>query len=353
MRMVLGVGLLGTLLGSYLALAGPTALPDRDDDESLPDPPAAMAAESTMSPRNAAEVPGRRSSRDLAALAKAAEGSYSEGAVFSRGVGDPIMYRGPFVLKKTPVLAEHKFPQDFGVPIHAVRRLRYYPFLAFSIYADAGDELKLLATNFVFNSLPIPSRDFLQVPEGGGLGYIEVPESPTVVTKFLVIRLADNTLKVTRLDAGGAGEYSVYCISGRAWAKYAHRYVQTDEPIKPLILPEELEHPVEGPHLYRLLAGYENASYTGYWTLPERDRVRGWGEIWMPRDLRVVDYHGKGSQTLRPIDVGAADITFEQGLTFARGGYGGWLRDYRWRLFYPQTEEELTPTVRRRAAGSE
>lgn len=325
-----------TLVASMPLLAqesDPT--PQEEDDE-----PDYMAAIDAAAPRRH-RVHQAPPTRPLADMAAAATDTYRPGPVLSRGPGDPIMYRGPFVLRRTPILAEHKHPWHYGISLRVIRTLRYYPFLAFDVYIDHGDRLRLIATNFVYNSVEVPEgTDFIVVDELGGLGYVEVPHVDGNTDKFMVLRLADNTLKVTRIDEDGVGVYAAYTISGRVWAKYAQRWVPTEEPVRMKILPEEWEHPLEGPHLRRLLRGHTDEDFYGYWTLPERERLRrGWGDIWMPRHLRVVDASGEGTETALPIDVGAFDILFEQALTYTPGGYAG-IDSYYFPLFFPMEPGE-------------
>jgi hypothetical protein len=279
-------------------------------------------------------------SRDLAGMVAAAESTYRPGPVLARHPGDNILYRGPFVLRKSPALAEHKPPWEFGRPIRAVDRLRLYPFLAFDAYLDVGDRLQKLATNFVYNSLQVtPAIEYLEVPVEGGLGYVEVPRDDGTTEKYLVVRLRDLTLKVTRIgDSDGVANYSVYCISGRVWARYAQHYIPTSEPLTMTVYPTERSNPREGRHLRQLLEGMEDRQYRGYWTLPEREHLRGnWGEIWMPGKLRAVGADGAGETVLTPIDIGYFDIVFEEGLTYTGEGYSP-RAQYHFPLFFPQDE---------------
>ncbi len=279
----------------------------------------------------------KRGLRDFDALALAAKATYRPGPVYSRGPDDPVLYRGPFVLRRTPIVAEHKFPWEYGISIRVIKKLRYYPFLGWDVYVDHGDRLRLVATNFIFNSAPVPARsDFLEVPEGAGLGYVENPLDGGATEKFLILRLADNTLKVTRLDDDGSCVYSVYCISGRVWARYAQTFHPTEEPVEITILPQDLANAAERRHLERLMRGFENHRFMGYWTLPEKEHLRDWGGIRMPRDLRCVDADGEGETMARPIDVGVFDVIFEEALTYTGEGYST-LRNpvYRFPLFFP------------------
>ena len=281
--------------------------------------------------------------RPLDAMAAEAAASYRAGPVFSRGPEDPIIYRGPFVLKRTPVIAEHKHPWQYGVSIRVVRHLRYYPFLGFEVYADHGDKLRLLATNLIYNSIEVPrGTDFVEVPALSGLGYSEVPHGDGTTEKFVILRLKDNTLKVTRLDDAGRGVLAAYTISGRVWAKYAQRFVDTEEPVEITIYPQEWADPRQGPVLKRLLAGHEPTDFRGYWTLPERDHLRGadWGGISMPRELRATDAAGEGEERVLPIDVGAFDVIFEQALPYTGSGYRT-LPKYTMTLFFPAEPDDL------------
>lgn len=304
--------------------------------------PEEVAAPETVAPRRH-RVHQPPPTRPLAEMAASASATYRPGPVLARHPGDAILFRGPFVLKRTPVLAEHKYPWHFGVSLRVIPRLRLYPFLAFDVYIDYGDRLRLIATNFVYNSIEVPeTTDFIEVPEYGGLGYVEVPRTNGTTDKYLVLRLADGTLKATLLDESGRGVYAAYCISGRVWARYAQRWVDMDEPVGMRILPEEWSHPQEGPHLRKLLRGYMDHEFRGYWTLPERERLRrGWGEIWMPRDLRVVDAHGEGSDYALPIHVGVFDVVFEEALTYTPGGYSA-VGGYNFPLFFPMEPGEGT-----------
>ncbi|MBP7559501.1 MAG: hypothetical protein KBA64_03390 [Armatimonadetes bacterium] len=333
-----GLSVCALLLALSWQPALPQGLPTPQQDELEE-----VFPEETPAPRRH-RVHRAAPTRPLDEMAAAASATYRPGPVLSQGPRDPILYRGPFVLKRTPILAEHKYPWHFGVSIRVIPRLRLYPFLAFDVYMDHGDRLRLLGTNFVYNSIEVPeTTDFIEVPEMGGLGYVEVPHSNGTTDKFMILRLADNTLKATKLDEDGLGVYAAYCISGRVWARYAQRWVDMNEPVGMRILPEEWANPSEGPHLRKLLRGYTDYEFRGYWTLPERERLRrGWGEIWMPRDLRVVDSNGAGADTALPIHVGTFDVLFEEALTYTPGGYTTNLGGYNFPLFFPMEPGEGT-----------
>jgi hypothetical protein len=275
---------------------------------------------------------------DYDALADAAANTYRPGPVFSTGAGDPILFRGPFILRKRPVPAEHKFPTDYGKPYRSVAKLRYYPFLAWDVYLDHGDCLMLLATNYLFNSaFPPKGTDCVNVDASDGLAYVEVPEADGTTSKYLVLRLRDKTLKVTRIDDGrGLAVFAVYAISGYSGARFAQEYVESEEPVEMTILASERAAPREGEHLRRLLEGWEDSQFHGYWTLPEKKHIGTWGGILMPRDLRVVDVNAEGSEKTVPIDIGAYGVIFEQALTYTGHGYAPSPGDgYNFPLFFP------------------
>ncbi len=284
------------------------------------------------------------------AMARAADSTYRPGPIFSRGPDDPVLYRGPFVLRKRPVPAEHKFPWDYGRRFTEVKQFRYYPFLAWDVYLDRGDCLQLLATNYLFNSaFPPLGTDCIRVGAKSGLAYVEVIDDQGATAKYLVLRLRDKTLKVTRIeDTTGMGVFAVYTISGYSGARFAQDYVPSETPIRMTILASERAAAREGEHLRRLLDGWEDAEFHGYWTLPEKQHVRHWGGISMPRELRVVDAEGDGRATATPIDIGAFGLIFEQALTYTGRGYApspG--ADYAFPLFFPSAPE----TPRRRTQG--
>lgn len=336
------VARLSVLLGAAV-LACTIAWAQTPDEPTLGDPSAEGEGLSVSDPPTAGTVePGapRRLTveSEYDAMARAAEPTYRPGPVLSRGPGDPILFRGPFVLRKRPVAAEHKFPWDYGRRFHEVAKFRYYPFLAWDVFLDHGDCLQLLATNYLFNSaFPPKGTDCIEVREEAGLAYVEVPEADGATSKYLVLRLRDKTLKVTRIDdRTGISVFAVYTISGYSGARFAQDYVESPEPIELTILPSEKAAPAEGEHLRRLLEGWEETEFHGYWTLPEKNHVRDWGGIEMPRDLRVVDIEGEGKSTALPIDIGAFRLIFEQALTYTGRGYApspG--ADYAFPLFFP------------------
>jgi len=350
------------VLGTFLVVlvTGPCWAQSVGGNEQVRQPADGAAAE----PGSAADEAARtlaRHGRPLDTMAAEASASYRPGPVFSRGPSDPTIFRGPFVLRRTPVIAEHKHPWQYGVSIRVVRHLRYYPFLGFEVYADYGDKLRLIATNLIYNSIEVPrGTDFLEVPQLSGLGYVEVPHEDGTTEKFVILRLRDNTLKVTRLDESGRGVFAAYTISGRVWAKYAQRFVDTDEPVELTIYPREWADPRQGPVLKRLLAGHEPTDFRGYWTLPERDHLRGgdWGGISMPRESRAADTAGEGEERVLPIDIGAFDVIFEQALPYTGSGYRT-LPKYTMALFFPtepgdlDAPSEQDPRTPPREAGPE
>jgi len=244
-----------------------------------------------------------------------------EQAQFARSPGDCVLYTGPFILERVPVLAEHKFPRYFACSMRVIPKLRLYPFLAFNVYVPHEGNRVLLATNFVFNSLPVTESGLVDVGAGQGLGYLE-QHVEGGVEKYMILRLRDGTVKVTRLDAEGRGVYSVYSISGRPWAMFAHRYVTVEQPLRPTILPDEWSHPREGPHLRRLLRGSEAQTYSGFWTIPQGEQVAGWGEISLKSEARVLSAADPlGTRTAPPLEVGHFAVLFEEGLTYTEPAY--------------------------------
>ena len=242
-------------------------------------------------------------------------------AQFAHSPGDCVLYTGPFILERVPVLAEHKFPRYFACSMRVIPKLRLYPFLAFNVYVPHEGNRVLLATNFVFNSLPVTNSDVVDVGPTQGLGYLEQYVEGGI-EKYMILRLRDGTVKVTRLDAEGRGVYSVYSISGRPWAMFAHRYVTVEQPLRPTILPDEWAHPREGLHLRRLLRGREAETYFGFWTIPQAEQVAGWGEISLKSEARVLSSADPlGTRTAPPLEVGHFSVLFEEGLTYTEPAY--------------------------------
>jgi len=266
-------------------------------------------------------------------------------AHLAKNPGDCFIYTGPFVLERTPVLAEHKFPRYFGCSMRVIPRLRLYPFLGFNVYVPNGDGKVQVASNFVFNSVPVPASRTIEVGPDNGLAYLE-QNTGAGVEKYMLVRLRDDTVKIARLDATGRGVYSVYTIAGRAWAIFAHRYIDADGKATPTILLEELTNPRESRALRKLLDGYQNAEYTGYWTIPQDEQLSNWGDIALMRDARkLTGSDWSGTKTITPLDIGYFDILFEEGLTYTEPAYSA---PRRWNipLPYPSTPGEQLPQAR-------
>jgi hypothetical protein len=262
-----------------------------------------------------------------------------EQALFAKRPGDCYIYTGPFSLHTHPVLAEHKFPQYFGCSLRVIPRLRLYPFLGFDVTIPnprGGDPLPLV-TNFVFNSVALPASGVLEVGADSGIAYLE-QYTESGIEKFMILRLRDDTIKITRMDAEGRGVYAVYTISARPWAMFAHEFRITPEPVRPTILREEWTHPREGYSLRRLLVGYESADYLGYWTIPQGNRVAGWEGIALKRDARrLTGEDMTGSRTITPLDIGHFDVGFEEALTYTEPAYDA---PRRWTIPLPYPTDE-------------
>jgi hypothetical protein len=242
-------------------------------------------------------------------------------------------------MAKHPVLAEHKFPQYFGCSLRVIPRLRLYTFLGFDVTIPnpAGGAPLPLATNFVFNSVAVPPDGTLLVAADSGIAYLE-QYTAQGIEKFMILRLRDDTIKITRLDAEGRGVYAVYTISARPWAMFAHEYRITPQPVRPTILREEWTHPREGRSLRALLAGYEDAPYPGYWTIPQGNRVAGWEGISLMRDARKLTGDDmSGSKVITPLEIGHFEVLFEEALTYTEPAYEA---PRRWTIPLPYPTDE-------------